>query len=37
VAADGQETDDAEEDEAMAAGPLTIAVDLNDNTQSDGA
>jgi exoribonuclease-2 len=37
VAADGQETDDGEEDEAMAAGPLTIAVDLNDNTQSDGA
>jgi exoribonuclease-2 len=28
---------DEEEDEALAAGPLTIAVDLNDSTQSDGA
>jgi exoribonuclease-2 len=36
VSAD-QESDEAEEDEAMAAGPLTIAVDLNDSTQSDGA
>jgi exoribonuclease-2 len=37
LAAEGQEVDEAEEDEAMAAGPLTIAVDLNDSTQSDGA
>jgi exoribonuclease-2 len=36
VSAD-QESDEAEEDEAMAAGPLTIAVDLTDSTQSDGA
>nr|WP_315169889.1 RNB domain-containing ribonuclease [uncultured Limnohabitans sp.] len=35
VAAD--ETDEAEDDEALSAGPLTIAVDLNDSTQSDGA
>ena len=32
-----QEADEAEEDEALAAGPLTIAVDLNDSTQSDGS
>ncbi len=31
------EADEAEDDETMAAGPLTIAVDLNDSTQSDGA
>ncbi len=35
VAAD--EPDEAEDDEALSAGPLTIAVDLNDSTQSDGA
>jgi len=32
--AESQETDD---DEVMAAGPLTIAVDLTDSTQSDGS
>jgi exoribonuclease-2 len=38
VATDGQETDEAEDvEEVMSAGPLIIAVDLNDNTQSDGA
>ena len=37
VAAADQEADEAEEDEALAAGPLTIAVDLNDSTQSDGS
>jgi exoribonuclease-2 len=31
------EPDEAEDDEALSAGPLTIAVDLNDSTQSDGA
>jgi exoribonuclease-2 len=36
VSAD-QEAEDQEEDEALNAGPLTIAVDLNDSTQSDGA
>ena len=36
VSAD-QEAEDQEEDEAINAGPLTIAVDLNDSTQSDGA
>jgi exoribonuclease-2 len=35
VAAD--EPDEAEDDEALSAGPLTIAVDLNDSTQTDGA
>ncbi len=35
VAAD--DPDEAEDDEALSAGPLTIAVDLNDSTQSDGA
>jgi exoribonuclease-2 len=29
--------DPADDDEAMAAGPLTIAVDLSDSTQSDGS
>jgi len=33
----GAETEEADEDEAMAAGPLTIAVDLSDSTQSDGS
>jgi exoribonuclease-2 len=36
VAADA-ETEESEDDEAMAAGPLTIAVDLSDSTQSDGS
>jgi exoribonuclease-2 len=36
-AASENEADEAEDDETMAAGPLTIAVDLNDSTQSDGA
>jgi exoribonuclease-2 len=36
-AASESEADEAEDDETMAAGPLTIAVDLNDSTQSDGA
>jgi exoribonuclease-2 len=31
------EADEAEDDDTLAAGPLTIAVDLNDSTQSDGA
>ena len=31
------DADEAEDEAAMAAGPLTIAVDLNDSTQSDGA
>ncbi len=31
------EGDEAEEEEDLNAGPLTIAVDLNDSTQSDGA
>jgi exoribonuclease-2 len=31
------EGDEVEDDEALNAGPLTIAVDLNDSTQSDGA
>jgi exoribonuclease II len=30
-------TDEAEDEEAMSAGPLTIAVDLSDSTQSDGS
>jgi exoribonuclease-2 len=30
-------SDEADDEEAMGAGPLTIAVDLNDSTQSDGA
>lgn len=29
--------DEGEDDETLSAGPLTIAVDLNDSTQSDGA
>jgi exoribonuclease-2 len=29
--------DEAEDEEAMSAGPLTIAVDLSDSTQSDGS
>jgi exoribonuclease-2 len=36
VAADS-ENQEADEDEVMAAGPLTIAVDLSDSTQSDGS
>jgi exoribonuclease-2 len=36
VAADA-ESQEADDDEAMAAGPLTIAVDLSDSTQSDGS
>ncbi len=31
------EADEAEDEDTLAAGPLTIAVDLNDSTQSDGA
>jgi exoribonuclease-2 len=31
------DADEAEDEAAMATGPLTIAVDLNDSTQSDGA
>jgi exoribonuclease-2 len=31
------DTDEAEDEADMAAGPLTIAVDLNDSSQSDGA
>jgi exoribonuclease-2 len=31
------EGDEGEDDESLNAGPLTIAVDLNDSTQSDGA
>jgi exoribonuclease-2 len=31
------ETEEADDAEAMAAGPLTIAVDLSDSTQSDGS
>ena len=31
------DSDDAEADEALAAAPLTIAVDLNDSSQSDGS
>jgi hypothetical protein len=30
-------SDEAEDEEVMSAGPLTIAVDLSDSTQSDGA
>ena len=30
------DADASEDDDALAAGPLTIAVDLNDSTQSDG-
>ncbi|PVE41565.1 ribonuclease catalytic domain-containing protein [Limnohabitans planktonicus] len=37
VAAVDSEADEADEEEALAAGPLTIAVDLNDNTQSDAS
>jgi exoribonuclease-2 len=37
VAATQDAADEAEDEEAMRAGPLTIAVDLNDSTQSDGA
>jgi exoribonuclease II len=29
--------DEGEEDEDLGGGPLTIAVDLNDSAQSDGA
>jgi exoribonuclease-2 len=36
VDADG-ENEEADEDETMAAGPLTIAVDLSDSSQSDGS
>jgi exoribonuclease-2 len=36
VAADA-ENQEADDDEVMAAGPLTIAVDLSDSTQSDGS
>ena len=36
-AADAQEIDESEEAEALAAGPLTIAVDLSDSSQSDGS
>jgi exoribonuclease II len=35
VMAEQEVTDEGEDDEALAAGPLTIAVDLNDSTQSD--
>jgi exoribonuclease-2 len=31
------ESQEADDEEAMAAGPLTIAVDLSDSTQSDGS
>jgi len=37
VVNEGAQTEEADEDEAMAAGPLTIAVDLSDSTQSDGS
>jgi exoribonuclease-2 len=37
VGNEGAQTEEADEDEAMAAGPLTIAVDLSDSTQSDGS
>ena len=37
VMAEQEVTDEGEDDEALAAGPLTIAVDLNDSTQSDGS
>ena len=30
-------SDEGEDEEALNAGPLTIAVDLNDSTQSEGA
>ena len=31
------ESEDSDDEDALAAGPLTIAVDLNDSTQSDGS
>jgi exoribonuclease-2 len=37
MAAAEDASDEADDEEAMGAGPLTIAVDLNDSTQSDGA
>jgi exoribonuclease-2 len=37
VAATEDAADESEDEEAMGAGPLTIAVDLSDSTQSDGA